>query len=299
MELRHIRYFVAVAEELNFRRAAERLYMAQPPLSQQIRQLEAEIGTTLFDRSARRVSLTEAGRAFLLDARAILERADSAIARARRIGRGDEGRLRVGFASSAAYDLLPRMVRRFRERYPDVELELTELLGPEQTQALHERRIDVGLAVQPEPSDEVVLDKVAQLRLIVALPEAHRLTARTKVELKDLDGEPFMRFPRTAGSGFVRFVDRLFQDAGVTPRPAQATEELQTALGLVAAGLGFTLVPESVRSLTREGLVFRELTEPAAKVWLGIASRQDERSPLVPHFLAVAHEAAAELGEAS
>lgn len=290
MELRHLRYFVAVAEELSFRRAAERLFMAQPPLSQQIRQLETEIGTPLFDRTAKRVTLTPAGQAFLEDAKAVLARVDSAVARAARIGRGDEGRLRVGFASSTAFDVLPIVVRRFRERYPEVTLELTELLGQEQAEALRARRIDVGLSVQPEPAEGLRIEELAWVPVVVALPATHPLASRRGVALTELAHEPFVRFPRSSTTGFARFVAELFQEAGIAPPLVQATEELQTALGLVAAGLGFTVVPGSVRRLRREGLVFRPFTS-SPKIRLGVAHREEDASPLIPRFVQVAREA--------
>lgn len=292
MELRHLRYFVAVAEELNFRRAAERLFIAQPPLSIQIRQLETEIGTPLFSRDSRRVALTPAGIAFLEDARAILARVDAASHRAARIGRGDEGCLRVGFASSTTYDLLPVAVRRFRERYPDVDLQLSELLGHEQTEALREHRIDVGIAVQPLPSDAVAVEPVAMVPLLVALPDGHRLAQLEEVALRELDGEGFIQFPRPEGSGFAQFVAERFAEAGIRPRLVQITEELQTALGLVSAGLGFTLVPASVQSLHRDGLALRHLTPPVPEIRLGVTHRVGETSPLVQRFLAVAKESA-------
>lgn len=292
MELRHLRYFVAVAEELNFRRAAERLFIAQPPLSIQIRQLEAEIGTTLFFRDNRRVSLTPAGIAFLEDAHAILARVDAAVNRAARIGRGDEGCLRVGFASSTTYDLLPVAVRRFRERYPDVNLQLSELLAHEQTEALRELRIDIGLAIQPFSSDGIAVEPVAMVPLVAALPEGHRLAQREEVALRDLDGEAFIQFPRPEGSGFAQFVMECFAEAGARPRLVQITEELQTALGLVSAGLGFTLAPGSVQSLHRDGLALRPLAAPAPSIRLGVTYRVGDASPLVKRFLEVAKESA-------
>lgn len=287
MELRHLRYFVAVAEELNFRRAAERLFIAQPPLSQQIQQLEQELGVLLFDRSRRAIALTPAGTALYQDAVGILDRCEAAMRRARRFGAGVEGTLRIGFAPSATYHLLPESVRVFRERYPDVSLELLELLGPEQTQALHDLRIDVGIAIEATPDEAVTVEEVAEIPLVVALPSDHRLAHLEVVSLSQVTREPFIHFPRLERSGYRRFVERLWERQGRWPPIALETEELQTALGLVSAGLGCTFAPAPVAGTQRSGLVFRPLDRDDASIRLGLAMRRGETSPLVQRFAAV------------
>lgn len=290
MELRHLRYFVAVAEELHFGRAAERLFMAQPPLSQQIRQLEAEIGTPLLARTNRRVELTQAGALFLEDARAILRRVEEATTRARRAGRGEAGWLGVGFVASSAYDVLPEILRQFRERLPEVELVLTELLGHEQSHALRERQIHVGFARLPAPEEGIVLETIAQEPLFVALPAGHPLAARERIELADLKGEPLVQFPRSPLSSYRRLVWRLFESAGFTPKVVQETDEVQTAVSLVVAGLGLAVVPEPVRNLRREGIVYRPFADPSPSIDLTMAYREAETSPIVPRFLEIARE---------
>jgi DNA-binding transcriptional LysR family regulator len=301
IELRHLRYFVAVAEELHFGRAAARLYMAQPPLSQQIQQLEREIGVRLLERTNRRVRLTEAGVAFLDDARAILAKLDQASAHARRIAQGEAGSLAIGFVSSAMYDLVPAMLRRFQEQHPDVELVLHEYSWMEQKAALRERRIQVGVARIPPrispPEDGLILETVSQEPLIVAAPAASRIAQQADtdgtIELVSLADEAIVLFPRQAVSDYAQYVVRLCEEAGFTPRIVQEVEELQTAVSLVAAGIGVTMVPAPVRDLRRAGVRYLTLREPAPTVTLTLAYRADETSPVLPHFLALAHATAA------
>jgi DNA-binding transcriptional LysR family regulator len=296
MELRHLRYFVAVAEELHFGRAAERLYMAQPPLSQQIRQLENEIGVTLFERTNRRVQLTEAGQVFVEEARSILERVDQAVVRAQRAERGESGWLGVGFVASATFGILPDILRRFRECYPDVELVLLELFGGEHGQALREKRIHVGFARLPGEEEGVVLETVAREPLLVALPSSHRLSPHTTVRLKELADEPFIQFPPQPQSHYAEYVIRLCQSAGFTPNVVQKTGALATAVSLVAAGIGVALVPASVENLRRSGVLYRPIAEPSPTIELTMAYRQQDPSPILPHFLEITRETVQERG---
>ena len=293
MELRHLRYFVAVAEELHFGRAADRLFMAQPPLSQQIKQLETEIGAQLFERTNRRVALSDAGVAFLADARVILDRVDQATVRARQIGRGEAGWFGVGFAGSATYDVLPAILRTFRERLPSVELVLHELTWTEQAKALQERRIHVGFARLPQAQEGLVLEMVAREPLIVAAPTAHPFADRDFVPLADVAGEPFLLYPPRRESGYARYIIDLCLEAGFTPRVVQEVGELQTAISLVAAGIGITLVPASVQDLKREGVAYRPLAEPAPTIALTLAYREAETSPLLGRFLEIARAGSA------
>lgn len=294
MELRHLRYFVAVAEELHFGRAAQRLFMAQPPLSQQILQLEREIGTALFERTNRRVQLTPAGQVFLQEARDILARVDHAVLTAQRAARGEAGWLGVGFVASATYDVLPVILRRFRERFPDVELVLVELLGTEQGQALREKQIHVGFARLPAQVEGVVLETVVQNTLMVALPARHRLAQQANVALQELAGEPFILFPKQPESNYADYIIRLCASAGFTPRIVQKTGEVQTAVSLVDAGIGVAIVPASVQNLRREGVVYRPFTDPAPTIELSMGYRESDSSPILPHFLAIARETAHE-----
>ena len=298
IELRHLRYFVAVAEELHFGRAAARLYMAQPPLSQQIQQLEREVGVRLFDRANRRVRLTEAGTSFLEDARGVLEHLDQAALRARRIAHGEVGWLGVGFVGSAMYDLVPEILRRFQEQHPQVDLVLRELSWVEQKEALRTRSIHVGIARIPTAEEGLTLETIAREPLVVAAPTESRVTrgadADGTVALGALAGEPFLLFPRQSESSYAQYLVQVCEEAGFRPRVVQEVGELQTAVSLVAAGIGVTLVPDRVRDLQRVGVRYLTLREPAPTVALTLAYRADDTSPLLPHFLAIARGAAAE-----
>ncbi len=292
MELRHLRYFVAVAEELHFGRAAERLFMAQPPLSQQIRQLEQEIGVRLFERTNRRVQLTAAGQVFLAEARTILARVEEAVRKAQRASRGEAGWFGVGFVASVTYDVLPPILRRFRELYPDVELVLLELASGEQGQALRDKRIHLSLARLPTPEAGIVLETLAQDPLLAAFPASHRLATRKAVKLPELAAEPFLLFPPHAESSYAEFVIHLCEQAGFTPRIVQTTGEIQTAISLVAAGIGITLVPAAMQNLRREGVVYRPIVQPTPTVDLTMAYRENDPSPILPHFLEIARTTA-------
>jgi DNA-binding transcriptional LysR family regulator len=290
MELRHLRYFVAVAEELHFGRAAQRLYMAQPPLSQQIRQLEREIGVTLLARNNRNVALTAAGQAFLADARAILARVEEATIHAQRVSRGEAGWLGIGFVGSAMYDLLPAVLREFRGRCPDVELELLELLGGQQEEALRDGRIHVGFARLTGDADGLIRETIVREPLIVALPAEHPLAAARKaIPLASLAGEPFILYPQQ--SSYADTILRLCNDAGFDPTVVQKTGEVQTAVGLVAAGIGVTLVPAAVQNLRREGVVYRAVIEPIPGIEMTMTYRSGEKSAILSGFLETVREA--------
>lgn len=291
MELRHLRYFVAVAEELHFGRAALRLHMAQPPLSQQIRQLETEIGVQLFERTNRRVELTPAGQVFLLEARSILESVEQAVTHARRASRGDWGWFGVGFVGSANYDVLPAILRRFRERYPEVELVLQELLGEEQEQALREKQIHVGFTRLSTPEAGFVLEPLIQEPLLLAVPSTHHLATQESVQLRELANEPFILFHQPSPSSYGGYLVRICEEAGFTPRMVQRVGEVQTAISLVSAGIGITLVPGLVQNFQREGVVYKTLTNPSPTIGLMLIYRENDTSPILPHFLQIAREA--------
>jgi DNA-binding transcriptional LysR family regulator len=294
VELRHLRYFIAVAEERHFSRAAERLFMSQPPLSQQIQQLEREIGVPLLARTSRRVELTPAGESFLADARDILARADRAAERARRAARGEEGWLAIGFVGSATYDLLPEILRAFRAQYPDVALDLHELLGGEQASALRERRIHVGFARVPTPEEGIRQETIVREPLNAALPAAHRCALAPEVTLSDLAGEPFILYPRLLESSYAQHLLELCRAAGFEAHVVQETGELHTAISLVAAGIGVSLVPASVRTVGRSGVVYRPLAAPSPTVELTVGYRADDASPVLPRFLRIVRGIAAE-----
>lgn len=293
MELRHLRYFLAVADELHFGRAAARLHISQPPLSQQIRQLEEELGFELFQRTRRRVRLTDAGRVFGEEARALLERLGRATAAARRVARGETGSLDVGFVASATYAILPRLYRRFRERHPGVSLTLSEMSTAEQVEALREGRIQVGLARSPVGDETLAAEPLRDEPLALALPSRHRLAARRSLALASAADEPFVLFPRQPRPGWVDVVQAACRGAGFRPIVAQEVLELSTAVTLVAAGVGVALVPESAQALRVAGVAYRPLRSPAPTTRLVALHRADDRRPVVERFLAVAREVAA------
>jgi DNA-binding transcriptional LysR family regulator len=285
MELRHLRYFVAVAEELHFSRAAARLHIAQPPLSQQIRGLERDLGVALFSRTRRRVDLTPAGRALLEEARRILAQADRAARIARRAGAGAIGQLALAFVPSADLDLLPRVLRLWRGRFPDVELDLQVLLPVAQMEALAAGRIQVGLLRLPVVADRaVVVEPIQSEPLVAVLPRRHRLARRPRVRLADLAGDTIMMFPRHVAPGYYDVMISAFRDAGFTPSVFHPGT-MQTNLALVSAGLGASLLPSSIRNLRRAGVVYRPLMPPVPRVELAVAYRRDERSAVLPAFL--------------
>ena len=290
MELRHLRYFVTVAEELHFGRAAERLFIAQPPLSQQIQQLEREIGVTLFLRTSRRVSLTPAGEVFLRDARQILADVSEAMQGAKRAARGETGWLGIGFAASATYDLLPAVLHDFRDRFPAIELSLSELNAAEQSAALHNRSIHVGFARPAIDDSEFAVGAVLQESFLVALPEAHSLASQAKLSLPVLAAEPFVSFPELPRPSYAETVRQACEASGFTPRVVQEVREMQTAISLVVAGIGIALLPESVENLHRTGLVLRPLREPAPRTELAIVSRRDDPSPVLENFLLIVRQ---------
>jgi DNA-binding transcriptional LysR family regulator len=281
MELRQLRYFVAVAEELHFRRAAQRLHMSQPPLSHQIRQLEEEMGCQLLARSRRRVELTAAGSAFLRDARTILGELDAAVATARRIESGQTGRLRINFVGSALLSIVPHAVQRFRASRPGVEVELRERPTVEQIRMVHQGSVDLGLVRLPvEVPNDLRVRQVLREDTVAALPANHALARAEHVPLQVLAGEPLVLFPRGQAPGFHDLLVRSLGGAHVV----QYAPETQTIIGLVAAGIGVSLVPESVSRLSIEGVVYRPV-DGAAAAELAAISRADDESPLVAAFI--------------
>jgi DNA-binding transcriptional LysR family regulator len=256
VELRHLRYFVAVAEELHFGRAAARLHIAQPPLSRQIRDLEQEVGAELFVRGTRGVELTAAGRAFLGEVRQVLAQAERALRAAQRASRGETGRLRVGFVEAATYSgTLARVLGVFRQDVPDVSLGLFELDSLEQAEALREGRIDVGIVHSPPPDAHrwLRVERVFEDRLVAALPRAHPLAARPHLALGDFAAEPFVFFPRFTGPTLYDHLIAACRSAGFSPRVVQEAAGWSTLAALVAAGVGVSFAPRSVAQVERPG----------------------------------------------
>lgn len=296
MELRHLRYFVVLAEELHFGRAARRLAISQPPLSQQIQQLEEELGGPLFARTSRRVELTEAGRVFLAEARAALARAEQAQEIGRRATRGEIGELRLGFTASAPLaNVMPAIIRAFRERRPDVHLTLQEMLSHHQLQALRDGALDVAFLRAPaDPTQadmQVTAVELHREELLVFLPRSHRLAhtrASQRIALADLAEDYFVHFSREAGaSTYDQFIE-LCRAAGFTPRMSQEAREPATIIGLVAAGLGVTLMAGSFRNIRLANVVTRHLAEPSPHLSTWLAHRTGDGSAVVQAFLEMA-----------
>jgi DNA-binding transcriptional LysR family regulator len=287
MELRQLRYFVAVAEELHFRRAAERLHMSQPPLSHQIRLLEEELGCELLTRTRRRVEMTPAGEAFLRDARDVLADLDRAARNARRIHEGQTGLLRVSFAGSALLSLVPRVVQRLGATHPAIDIELRERSTSDQVRALASGATDLGLAPLPVGDPDVDVEVLVRERTVAALPAAHPLARAPHLTLRLLAEYPFVLFPRDQAPGYHDLLMTAVTSAGTPPRVIQRPAETQTIIGLVAAGVGVSLVPASVQQLALDGVVYRPVAD-APDTELAALSRRGERTGLIAAFLEAA-----------
>ncbi|MEU0317015.1 LysR family transcriptional regulator [Nocardioides sp. NPDC006273] len=296
MELRHLRYFVAVAEERHFGRAAERLHMAQPPLSQQIRQLEAELGLTLLTRTTRRVDLTPAGAAYLERAREILGAVDAAAHEAASIASGRRGRLLIGCVGSATYSLLPALARTLRAELPEVEFGFRgEMLSPDQAAALTDGTLDLGL-LRPLPTGNsgvpgLSITHLRQENLLVAIPKDHRFAGRRRVRIADLDGEDLVIHAGSGRSAMNALIQELFDSAGIRSHIAHEVAETSTLVTFVAAGLGVAIVPEPTAALAVPGVVYVPLTGTPG-VELVAATRAGDESPLLTRALAILVESA-------
>lgn len=288
MELRHLRYFLAVAEERHFGRAAERLHIAQPPLSRQIRQLEAEIGVQLLERTTRRVELTAAGHAYAARARAVLAAVDSANGEARRIAAGEQGTVSIGFTGSATYELLPRVSRAVGQQLPQLRLRLHgELLTPDQVLGLHDGSLDLGLLRPPVRDPQIRTEPLTSEPLIVALPDSDPLAAGAAVDLADLADASFISYPSRRRSVMYDVGIAACAAAGFTPHIVQQAAQTSALVSLVAAGLGVALVPQSVSQLSISGIAYRSIRGSAPRVDLVAAYRQGDASPHLERVLEV------------
>lgn len=298
MELRHLRYFIAVAEELHFGRAAERLGISQPPLSQQIQALEEEIGAHLFERTNRRVELTDAGRLFLDESRQVLAQVDKAVLLARRAHLGELGELKIGFTSSAPFtSTIPSSIHAFRKAYPDVHLDLQEMSSRQVLKALLEESLQVGVIRPLALPDAVHWVELFREPLVAVLRADHPLAAGSEdgLAIAALAEEPFVFFPRSYGTGLYDQVIALTRQAGFSPRIAQEASEAMTIIGLVSAGLGVSILPASFRRTRVDGVVYRTLSDPEATTAVWLVRRQNEGSPLALSFIDLVTREAASL----
>ncbi len=296
MELRHLRYFVAVAEEKNFTRAAERLHIAQPPLSRQIQQLEEELEVLLIEKGSRPLRLTEAGRFFHAHAQELLAKAADLKTMTRRVGK-IERTLSIGFVASTLYGLLPEIVRRFRERYQAVDIAFHEMTTMEQLKALKEGRIDVGFGRLK--SDDAAIRRIVlrEEPLIVALPLGHRLTRQNEpLKMADLLHDPLIVYPKAPRPSFADQVLATFRDRMIVPEQVIEVRELQIAIGLVGAGQGIAIVPDSLQGMQRNDVVYRPIDDRRAVSPIIFSVREMDRAEELANMLAVIYEVYDALG---
>jgi DNA-binding transcriptional LysR family regulator len=293
MELRHLRYFCAAAEEMHIRRAAQRLGIAQPPLTQQIKALEAELGVKLFARAGRGIVLTEAGRLFQAEAKSILDRVGRAMALVRQVASGDVGRLRVGFTESASFSpLLTKVFAAFRATWPGVELLLEESHTETQLEALQQGRLDAAFIRPPIRSSAMIaFEALASEAMMAAVPLGHRLARRKSVALTDLVDESFIAYPRRHGAGLSDGVIAECRRAGFAPRIVQQAPQLSSTINLVAASVGIAIVPECMRHVRAESVAFIKLSGCDLRAHLGLAYHKGDRPKAVGNLIEIAMSA--------
>jgi DNA-binding transcriptional LysR family regulator len=288
VELRHLRYFLAVAEELNFSRAAERMHMAQPPLSAAIRQLERDLGVDLFVRTTREVKLTDAGRAFLAGARRTLADAERAAEDARRAAAGELGKLRIAYSWSTRFETLPALGRAFRASHPDVELLAQEMWNARMPPAFAGGSIDIALSLCPEIAAELELAPIRTERLVALLPDAHPLAREDAIPLSALAGEEFILFPREIAPRLHDAFMAIYRRAGFEPRVRNESFHTGWDLGVLTDIPAAALAPQTIAGGLPEGIVAVALTEPTDALETCLVWRSDDSSPAVAAFVAVA-----------
>ncbi|MCJ0761694.1 LysR substrate-binding domain-containing protein [Variovorax terrae] len=290
MELRHLRYFVAVAEELNFTRAAERLYIAQPPLSTQIRGLEEELGVQLLERDKRRVYLTQAGRHFLDRARAILASVQSAKDEVKSAASGEVGKLSIGFtASSMLTRALPLAIRNYQEAFPSVELKMMEMPSLHQLDAIHQRSLDLGVLRKPNVGvpTGVTIEEWYSAPLVAAMPQQYVLTQGKGIYIRELKEVPLIVYPRDAGIGLYWKVLDLCAKSGFRPSIMQEARDASTIIGLVASGFGVAIVPHDTQCIQLEGVLYSRILDKDAVSSLYLGHRDADANPHLESFLRI------------
>ncbi|KMY33244.1 LysR family transcriptional regulator [Lysinibacillus xylanilyticus] len=288
MDIRKMRYFMMVAEELNFSRAAERLRMAQPPLSQEIRKLEEELGVQLFHRTKRMVELTDAGRIFLEGSQQTLLQLERTIKETQLAAEGKIGSLIIGFVDST--EIVIEVLNKFRERFPKIQLILREMTTEQQLKALYEKQIHIGF-IRSKLNNGIITSEVCSeesLRLV--LHQDHPFASLPEIPLRLLIDEPFILFPRHMGPNFYDLIISYFWDHGVNLNVVQEAIQMQTIVNLVASGMGVSVVPSSVESYKHPGVIYKKIQETTPKVNLYAGWREDEKSAVVNHFLTVVRE---------
>lgn len=288
MDIRKMRYFITVAEELNFSRAAERLMMAQPPLSQEIRKLEEELGVQLFHRTKRMVELTDAGKIFLEGARQTLLQVDRTIKETQLADEGKIGHLIIGFVDST--ETVIDILKKFRERFPRIQLILREMTTDQQIKALYEKQIHIGFIRSKQNNEILVSEVCSEECLKLVLHEEHPLVSLRNISIKSLVDEPFILFPRHFGTNFYDLIISYFWEHGVSLNIVQEAIQMQTIVNLVAAGMGISVVPSSVESYKKSGVMYKDIQENTPKINLYVGWRQDEKSVVLEKFLTVVRE---------
>lgn len=287
MELRQLKYFITVAEELHFGRAAEALHLSQPALSKQIQALEDSLKVQLFERTKHWVKLTIAGQKFLETARRILHEVEEGIQVTRQVADGQIGRLRIGFTETTLFSLAPTIVRTYREQYPQVELILTSGGTEAQVEALRTHQIDVGFVYLPIREPSLSIHPLFEEVYIAGLPTTHRLARHRQIALQSLANEPLIFYPRSLAPVLYTNFVKCCEQSGFVPNIVQEAELAQTRLGLAAAGVGITFVLSNIQSLSAKGVVYRPLIGDFLMLKLALAWRQKEFSPVVHEFLKV------------
>ncbi|MBE0616253.1 MAG: LysR family transcriptional regulator [Burkholderiales bacterium] len=288
MDLRHLRYFIAVAENLSFTRAAERLHIAQPPLSLQIRQLEEELGVTLLHRTRRIVELSDAGRIFLEQARQIIRATQSAVVQAQRAQRGEIGQLAVGFFEHMSYTLLPPVLSAYRERFPSVDVKLRWFPVIGQADALARGDVDISFMRAVPGIEEVQRQTILTDKLMLALPATHPFAARNKIALRTCADERFIMYVPNLAPDFHNMIIGMCANAGFMPQIALEVGQVYTALGLVSSGAGLAFVPTSVKGVKFNGVIYKPITGRTPKIEVMLGWRQRIPSPLLMAFVETA-----------
>jgi DNA-binding transcriptional LysR family regulator len=292
MELRHLKYFVAVAEELNFARAARRVHIAQPSLTKQIQQLEQELGFPLLYRTKKKVELLDTGYVLLDEAQRLLRQAENAIQSARRTHTGESGRLTIGFSSSAAPDVLPRILQRYHALYPKVVVDLLEIVNFKNAESLLDSAMSVALARSPTflSRELFCFETIQHERFVVALPDSHRLAKQKSVRIENLASEPLIVPPLQPGWGYADSIFQTFRDYGIVPLIAEEATGALPVVTLVAGGFGVALVPASLGNFSLPGVTYRPIKGPCRTSDLTLVWRRDSRASTVRAFLEVVRE---------
>lgn len=281
LELRRLRYFLAVAQELHFARAAERLHMAQPPLSLQIRKLEEEVGFRLFERTSRRVALTEAGRVLLAGARTAMDELQRAIYSGQQTERGHSGHIRIGFVSSGGVTFLPKLLRQLRKSLPEVQTETRQYSTNGALEALAQRAIDLAVVRTPLVADKLLHRPILRDYVVLALPDDHPMCKRKRIRLQQMQHEMFVQYPPNEGHAAYGVVQRACLAAGFVPSVAEFVDDVYGMLGLVGAGIGVALMPAAISRLRVDGVVFRPLLEVEQFFELSLVWRAEDDRRLI------------------